>query len=100
MGTELLEKRVVISGVGQSQIGRQLDRSGLQLTLDAIGAAVADAGLTMDDIDGLSTYPGAGMVGPFGEGGVTALEAALGIRPTWYNTRRRSTAIRSRWTTT
>lgn len=25
------------------------------------------------------------MVGPFGEGGVTALEAALGIRPTWYN---------------
>jgi hypothetical protein len=58
MGTEHFEKRVVISGVGQSQIGRQVDRSGFQLTLDAIHAAVADAGLTMDDIDGLSMFPG------------------------------------------
>jgi acetyl-CoA acetyltransferase len=32
-----------------------------------------------------TTYPGAGQVGPFSEGGVTALEAALGIRPIWHN---------------
>ena len=53
--------------------------------MQACERAIADAGLEMDDIDGLSTYPGAGLTGPFGEGGVTALEAALGIRPTWYN---------------
>ena len=35
----------------------------LSLTVDACLAAVADAGLTLDDIDGLSTYPGAGGVG-------------------------------------
>jgi acetyl-CoA acetyltransferase len=55
------------------------------LTVQACERAVADAGLRMDDIDGLSTYPGAGLAGPFSEGGVTALEAALGLRPTWYN---------------
>ena len=32
-------------GMGQSAIGRQVDRSGFQLTLDAIPAAVDDAGL-------------------------------------------------------
>ncbi|HEX4865002.1 MAG TPA: thiolase family protein, partial [Acidimicrobiales bacterium] len=37
-----------------------------------------------EDIDGLSTYPG--MVGPgMGEGGVTAVEEALRIHPTWIN---------------
>ena len=50
----------MISGVGQSAIGRQIDRSGFQLTLDAILAAVADAGLTVDDIDGLAMFPGGG----------------------------------------
>ena len=53
--------------------------------MQACEAAIADAGLTFADIDGLSTYPGAINVGGFGEGGVTALEAALGIRPTWHN---------------
>ena len=50
--SEHFEHRVVISGVGQSAVGRQLDRSGFQLTLDAILAAVDDAGLTVDDING------------------------------------------------
>jgi acetyl-CoA acetyltransferase len=57
----------------------------LALTVAAVKEAVADAGLTLDDIDGLSTYPGGGMLAGFGEGGVTALEDALGFRPTWYN---------------
>ena len=34
---------VVISGVGQSKIGRRVDRSGLQLTLDATLEALKDA---------------------------------------------------------
>jgi acetyl-CoA acetyltransferase/uncharacterized OB-fold protein len=79
------EDRVAITGVGMSDIGRRLMRRPLSLTVDAVKAAVADAGLSLEDIDGLSTYPGNMNAGGFGEGGITALEDALGLRPTWYN---------------
>jgi acetyl-CoA acetyltransferase len=79
------EERAVISGIGQSEIGRRLMRDPLSLAVEAVTAAVADAGLTLDDIDGLSTYPGGSAAGGFGEGGVSAVEDALGLRPTWYN---------------
>ncbi len=82
---EKFEDKVALTGIGMSEIGRRLMRPPLSLTVEACEAAIADAGLTIDDIDGLSTYPGGGNVGPFGEGGVTALESALGIRPTWHN---------------
>ncbi|MEO3787487.1 OB-fold domain-containing protein [Actinocorallia sp. B10E7] len=82
---EKFEDKVAISGVGASEIGRRLMVDPLSLTVQACERAVADAGLTMDDIDGLATYPGAGPFGGFGEGGVTALESALGIRPVWHN---------------
>ena len=67
-----------------SKIGRRQMVPPLSLTIEACEAAVADAGLTFDDIDGLSTYPGLDIAG-MGEGGVTALEGALGLRPTWIN---------------
>jgi acetyl-CoA acetyltransferase len=54
------ERRAVVSGIGHSEIGRQVDRSGFQLTLDAILAAVADAGLSVEDVDGLSAFPAGG----------------------------------------
>lgn len=79
------EDSVVLTGIGMSELGRRLMRPPLELTVDACERAVADAGLTLDDIDGLSSYPGGGNLGGFGEGGVTALESALGIRPTWHN---------------
>jgi acetyl-CoA acetyltransferase len=79
------EDRVALTGIGASEMGRRLMVAPLALTVQACERAIADAGLTMADIDGLSTYPGGGLPGPFGEGGVSALEAALGIRPTWYN---------------
>jgi acetyl-CoA acetyltransferase/uncharacterized OB-fold protein len=82
---EKFEDKVALTGIGMSQIGRRLMVPPLSLTVQACEAAIADAGLTIDDIDGLSTYPGGGNLGGFGEGGVTALEAALGIRPTWHN---------------
>jgi len=82
---EKFEDKVALTGIGMSPIGRRLMVPPLSLTVQACEAAIADAGLTFDDIDGLSTYPGAINVGGFGEGGVTALEAALGIRPTWHN---------------
>lgn len=82
---EKFEDKVALTGVGMSQIGRRLMVPPLSLTVEACKRAVADAGLTFDDIDGLATYPGAGAFGGFGEGGVTALQSALGLRPTWVN---------------
>jgi acetyl-CoA acetyltransferase len=85
MGTPLLEQRVVISGIGQSAIGRQVDRSGLQLTIDAILAAVADAGLTVDDLDGLAVFPGgtgANLPG-YLNGNLYEVQDALHLTPRW-----------------
>ncbi len=76
------EHRAVISGIGRSAIGRRLMVDPLSLTVDACLAAVADAGLTLDDVDGLSTYPGDAPMG-MSEGGVSAVGQALRIRPTW-----------------
>jgi acetyl-CoA acetyltransferase len=83
--TDRFEGRAVISGVGQSAIGRQIDRSGFQLTLDAIVAAVADAGLTLDDIDGLAMFPGGGKANVPGYSGANLYEVqdALGLTTTW-----------------
>ena len=79
------EERSAITGIGASRLGRRLMVNPLSLTVEACEAAVADAGLTFADIDGLSTYPGLDVAG-MGEGGVTALEGALrGLRPTWIN---------------
>ncbi|WP_285032562.1 OB-fold domain-containing protein [Mycolicibacterium sp. lyk4-40-TYG-92] len=83
--TEKFEDKAAITGIGASQMGRRLMLDPLALTIEACENAIADAGLTIGDIDGLSTWPGAGLPGPFGEGGVTALETALGLKPTWYN---------------
>jgi acetyl-CoA acetyltransferase/uncharacterized OB-fold protein len=78
------EHRSVLSGVGRSAIGRRLMVDPRALTVDACLAAIADAGLTPDDIDGLSTYPGPAPMG-ISEGGATAIEEALRLRPTWIN---------------
>lgn len=78
------EHRAILSGIGRSAMGRRLLVDPLSLTIDACLAAVADAGLELDDIDGLSTYPGPGAMG-MSEGGVTAVEEALRLRPTWIN---------------
>lgn len=81
---EKFEDHSAITGIGMSAIGRRLMVPPLSLTIEAAEKAVADAGLTFDDIDGLSTYPGLDIAG-MGEGGVSALEGALGLRPTWIN---------------
>jgi len=81
---ERFEHRSVLSGIGRSALGRRLMVDPLSLTMDACLAAVADAGLVLEDIDGLSTYPGPGGFG-MSEGGVTAVEEALRLHPTWVN---------------
>ena len=79
------ESKVAITGIGLSQVGRRLGRDPMGLAVDACQAAVADAGLTMDDIDGLSTYPGGGAKdGGHSEGGIYPVADALGIAPTWF----------------
>jgi acetyl-CoA acetyltransferase/uncharacterized OB-fold protein len=77
------EHRAVLSGIGRSAIGRRLMRDPLSLTIDACLAAVEDAGLTLDDIDGLATYPGGVTGAGMSEGGTTAVEEALRLHPTW-----------------
>ncbi|WP_018638034.1 thiolase C-terminal domain-containing protein [Parafrankia elaeagni] len=79
------EDRVAITGIGMSPVGRRLMLPPLTLAATAARAAVADAGLDLADIDGLSTFPGGELIGGFTEGGVVALADTLGIQPTWYN---------------
>jgi acetyl-CoA acetyltransferase len=74
-----------ITGIGQSQVGQKLTRHPLLLTVDAVKEALSEAGLTIDQIDGVSTYPGrmAPYLG-FSPVGADELVDAMGIRATWY----------------
>jgi acetyl-CoA acetyltransferase len=83
---EPLERRAIISGIGQSEIGRRLGRADLDLTVEAGLRAIADAGLHRDDIDGLSTYPGMG-AGTGGFAGPTSPEVqdAMGLSLNWHD---------------
>ncbi len=58
----------------------------MDLTVEACLAAVADAGLTRDDIDGLATYPGMG-AGTAGFAGPSSPEVqdALRLRLNWHD---------------
>jgi acetyl-CoA acetyltransferase len=79
------ERAAVITGVGQSQVGRRIYREPLDLTIEAALAAIEDAGLTRDDIDGVATYPGAMNVPPgFSGVGVTEIHEALRLKLNWY----------------
>jgi acetyl-CoA acetyltransferase len=80
------ERRAVISGIGQSAVGRRLGRDELDLTIDAALEAIADARLSVADIDGLATYPGgvggyAGFSGP----GSPAVQDALRLSLNWHS---------------
>ncbi len=79
------ERHAIISGVGRSAVGRRLGRSSIDLTLDACLAAVADAGLTTHDIDGLLSWPDmttsfGGFAGPT----VAQVQEVLRLDLSWY----------------
>jgi len=78
------EEKVAITGVGQSRVGRRLMVDPVSLTVEACLNAIEDAGLSVEEIDGLATYPGP-LPGGLSEGGVMAVEEALQLRPTWVN---------------
>ena len=86
MSLDAPERRAAITGIGQSQVGRRLGVDPLALTADACLAAIADAGLTTADIDGLSTYPGAGIAGApgFTGAGVTDVQEMLRLDLNWF----------------
>ena len=89
---ESFEQRCIISGIGQSEVGRRVTRGVMALTLDACLEAIADAGLGPADIDGVVSWPGAvsraeglapsspGSSGP----GVHAVIDALRLETNWY----------------
>lgn len=76
--------RAVITGAGKSQVGRRLGRTGLDLTVEACLRAIADAGLSVDDIDGVASYPGAAGTPGFSGASTMELQNSLGISATWY----------------
>jgi acetyl-CoA acetyltransferase len=81
-----VERKAVISGIGQSDVGRRLNRSELDLTIDASLAAIADAGLTVADIDGLATYPGGiALVPGFSGPGTPTVQDALRLNLRWHS---------------
>jgi acetyl-CoA acetyltransferase len=48
--------RAAIAGIGQTEFSKSSGRSELQLASEAVRAAIADAGLTPADVDGLVTF--------------------------------------------
>lgn len=79
-----VDDRAVVTGVGQSQIGRRIGRDGFDLGIEAALRAIEDAGLTPDDIDGVASYPGPIASEPGFAGATTAdIRNALGLSTRW-----------------
>jgi len=72
--TDIVEQGAIISGIGISRIGRKTGIPGLELTVESSAAAIADAGLSPDDIDGIATM---------GETPVAQAASHLGIEHAW-----------------
>jgi acetyl-CoA acetyltransferase len=84
--SEHAERQVIISGLGRSAVGRRLGRSAARLTMDAVRAALDDAGLVVSDVDGVASFPGARPddygVSPVGIFDFLELSR---IRPRWFS---------------
>ncbi len=78
--------RPIISGLGYSDVGRRLGRSRYQLTIDAILAAIDDAGLKTSDIDGIACYPSSAVELNPGFNGPDLYEVmdGLGLEVNWH----------------
>ncbi|MGR4864738.1 thiolase family protein [Caulobacter sp. LARHSG274] len=80
-----MAQEAYITGIGMSEVGVRLARSPLGLTVDAVREAIADAGLRLDQIDGVATYPGKmqTFLG-FSPIGADELIEALGLKTRWH----------------
>lgn len=64
--------------------GRRADRSALDLTLDAIFEALADAGLDVGDIDGLSSWPGVSVTPGMAPVTLREVKESLALELNWF----------------
>jgi acetyl-CoA acetyltransferase len=71
-----VSRRVAIVGAALSDCGRVDDKTNFQLHYQASSRALADAGLTRDDVDGFAST-NIGVMAP------VELAEYLGLRPTW-----------------
>lgn len=71
---QTLERDAVISGLGQSEIGRRTGIAPVDLTKASCRMAIADAGLQPKDIDGIASM---------GDTPLDVAERSLGVEPRW-----------------
>jgi acetyl-CoA acetyltransferase len=81
---EILERHAAITGIGQSAVGRRLERTGMSLALDSCLQAISDAGLTPADIDGVANWPGKHPITARSPLTIGDVKEALGLRLNWY----------------
>ena len=74
-----IKNNVAVVGVGNTEFGRELNRSSLDLISEAMQSALDDCGLTKDDIDGLCSNAG----WP-GSSDVDSVAEVLGLELEWY----------------
>jgi len=56
MTERTLSGKAAIAGIGATEFSKESGRSELQLSIEAVQAALADCGLTPADVDGLTTF--------------------------------------------
>ncbi|HKE72331.1 MAG TPA: hypothetical protein VKB57_01880 [Acidimicrobiales bacterium] len=74
-----LRGKVVVAGVGYSELGKDTGRSEAALTIDAVRAALDDAGLTPADVDGLSPWPSRQGADTFSGPPLSLVQRSLGL---------------------
>ena len=74
MTNERAERGAIVSGIGMSRIGRKTGISDVELTVESTKAAIADAGISPSDIDGIATI---------GDTPLAVTAEHLGISPDW-----------------
>jgi acetyl-CoA acetyltransferase len=80
-----MARQAYITGIGQSEVAIRTTRHPLLLTLDAVREALDEAGLTIDQIDGVATFPGKSSANlGFSPLGADEVIEALGIKSKWH----------------
>jgi acetyl-CoA acetyltransferase len=85
--TVYAEKNTAISGIGQSEIERKPKTLPFELAVRACERAIADAGLTPQEIDGAACWPPvpAGTVAGIGCASIADIAASLGLTLNWWS---------------
>jgi acetyl-CoA acetyltransferase len=79
------EESAIIAGIGQSKLSRHVPVDPLSLTIESAMAAIFDAGLTPNDIDGVSCQPGLiGDMPGMSPVSIGEVRDALDLKLSWY----------------